>query len=111
MERSTIKKDVPCLAEVAKLTDTQKQLMATLFQDGKVFMTTPGTPKDNVKFLQDNVAKILADKAFQEKAKTMLEGIWTGWESGESLTKKTAGLVAAKPAMALWAPLTAKYVK
>jgi len=110
-ERSEMSPNLPCLADVVKLSDYQRKLLNLIFDDGVVLIAPPGVPEDRLKLLQETMAKILADKDFQKAAAQFSEGKWPGWDRGEGMAKVAASLVASKNDMKLFIPLQKKYIK
>lgn len=110
-ERSKMSPDLPCLTDVAKLSDNQRKLLNLIFDDGVVCIAPPGVPQDRLKLLQDTMAEILANKDFQKAAAQFSEGKWPGWDRGEAMLKVASNLVASKQDMKLFKPLQKKYIK
>jgi len=109
--RSKMSPDLPCLTDVAKLSDDQSKLLNLIFDDGVVCIAPPGVPQDRLKLLQETMNEILASKDFQKAASKFTSGKWPGWDSGEAMLKVASGLVDSKKDMKLFKPLQKKYIK
>jgi tripartite-type tricarboxylate transporter receptor subunit TctC len=110
-ERSEMSPNLPCLTDVAKLSDYQRKLLNLIFDDGVVLIAPPGIPQDRLDLLQEATSKILANKDFQKAAAQFSEGQWPGWDTGKAILKVASNLVASKQDMKLFTPLQKKYIK
>jgi tripartite-type tricarboxylate transporter receptor subunit TctC len=109
-QRDPLVPDLPTLGEVTKLSDYHKKLVNVLFDEAKIFVAPPGTPKDRVKFWDDSITKMLKDSDFQNKIKDNF-GAWFGAYSAADSQMKVAYLATHKDDIKLYTPLTTKYVK
>jgi tripartite-type tricarboxylate transporter receptor subunit TctC len=110
-ERDKVYKDVPCLTEFIKPSDSGMKLLKGLPMDARVLCAPPGTPQDRVKFLKDNVAAVLADASFQ-RAITTMNTYWPGALTGEEvLSIATSSSQSKSILLEYYSTLKSKYVK
>jgi tripartite-type tricarboxylate transporter receptor subunit TctC len=103
--------NVPSLADFAKIPDPAMKLLKGLPYNGRVFFAPPGTPKETVQFLQENIAATLANKDLQS-AIAKLATYWPGTLSGEEVRKMAIDVGQNKSAsLNYYKSLVAKYVK
>jgi tripartite-type tricarboxylate transporter receptor subunit TctC len=109
-KRDPLLPDVPTIYEVAKLSDTQKRLIAVISPEARIWMLPPGTPKDRVKFWDDALTKMLNDSDFQKKV-AGFTGVWFGAYSASEANKELAHLMKERKDFELYKPLMTKYVQ
>jgi len=110
-ERDSYFRDVPCLADFAKIPDTAMKLLKGLPYNGRVFFAPPGTPKETVQFLSESIAATLAVKDLQT-AIAKIATYWPGTLTRDEVQKMAFDVGQNKSAsLSYYKSLAAKYVK
>jgi tripartite-type tricarboxylate transporter receptor subunit TctC len=94
-KRSPLMPNVPTIGELIKLNAEQEKWvdrLETILGMGRVIVTTPGTPKERVQFLQNAANEILTDKEFLASAKKLKRPI--DYLPGEDAKKNAIKLLA-----------------
>jgi tripartite-type tricarboxylate transporter receptor subunit TctC len=111
-ERDPYFRDVPCLADFAKIPDPAMKLLKGLPSNGRVFFAPPGTPKETVQFLSESIAATVANKDFQAAIAKMSGGYWPGTLTRDEVQKMALDVGQNKSAsLSYYKSLVTKYVK
>lgn len=104
-------RDIPCLAEIAKIPEPAMKLFKAMPYNGRIIMAPPGTPQEKVQYLKKSIDAVLANKELQA-AVAKLVTYWPGAISGEEV-KKMASEVGQNKASSIpyYKSLVDKYVK
>jgi tripartite-type tricarboxylate transporter receptor subunit TctC len=93
-KRSPLMPDLPTIGELMRLNPEQQKWvdrLQTILGMGRIIVTTPGTPKERVRFLEDTMKEILTDKEFLKAADKLQRPI--DYLSGDEARKNVTRLL------------------
>jgi tripartite-type tricarboxylate transporter receptor subunit TctC len=94
-KRSPLMPNVPSIGELIRLNAEQENWvdrLETILSMGRVIVTTPGAPKERVRFLQNAMKEILTDKEFVKSADKLKRPI--DYLSGDDAKKNVVKVLA-----------------
>jgi tripartite-type tricarboxylate transporter receptor subunit TctC len=105
--------NLPCLAELADQTESNKSLLKALdaYSDSKMIIAPPGTPKDRVKFLSDAFGAIYANPEFVSTVEQLTGEKWLGSLTMQECIDAAKNVPSYKPMMQPYNDLAKKYIK